>query len=56
MLVVFPVFYRIFESSISGLEWGSDLLLAIIQGSVLFVACAWILVLGILLVCERARK
>lgn len=47
MLVIFPMLYRIHESSISGSEWGSDLLLILIQGGVLIVASIWMLFLGI---------
>lgn len=55
MLVVFPVLYSIHESNISGSEWGSDLLLAIIQACALIVACIWIVVLGISLICEHTK-
>ena len=55
MLVVFPALYRIHESNISGSEWGSDLLLAIIQGCVIIVACIWIVILGISFMYERSK-
>jgi len=55
MLVAFPVLYSIHESNISGSEWGSDLLLAIIQVCVLIVACIWIVILGMSLIYERAK-
>lgn len=55
MLVVFPVLYSIHESNISGSEWGSDLLLAIIQVCVLSVACIWIVILGMSFIVERSK-
>ena len=55
MLVVFPALYRIHESNISGSEWGSDLLLALIQGCVIIIACIWIVILGISFMYERSK-
>lgn len=56
MLIVFPVLYSIHESNISGSEWGSNLLLTIIQVCVVIVACIWIVILGMLFMCERSKK
>ena len=55
MLVVFPILYSIHESNISGSEWGSDLLLAIIQVCVIIVACIWIVILGISFMREHSK-
>ncbi|MCM1090855.1 MAG: hypothetical protein NC092_10605 [Butyrivibrio sp.] len=56
MFIVFPLLYNIHESNIIGSEWGSDLLLVILQGYVLFVSGVWIMVLGVIWLYLRTKK
>lgn len=56
MFIVFPLLYNIHESNLSGSEWGSDLLLIIIQGFVLVISGIWMLVLGIMWLYKRFNK
>ena len=53
MFIVFPLLYNIHESNLSGSEWGSDLLLVILQGCVLLVSGIWMLILGVIWLYKR---